>query len=86
MEWWEFLLVLAITLPIMVMWIACLIDAIARPDLSGWVKAAWMLFILFFPLVGSLVYVITRPTMIISDRRGIDATWGVDPNSLPNPR
>lgn len=86
MEWWEFLLVLAITLPIMVMWVACLIDAIARPDLSGWAKAAWMLFILFFPLFGSLIYVITRPALVPPERSGIDATWGVDPNSLPNPR
>ncbi len=91
MEFWEFLLVMVIVMPIVVMWIACLIDAIMRPDISGWAKAAWMLAILFFPLIGSIVYVVTRPPLVsggptISAVSPVNDAWGVDPNSLPNPR
>lgn len=53
MEWWEFFLVMIVVMPIVVMWVACLIDIIGRPDISGWAKAGWMLGVLFFPLVGS---------------------------------
>jgi hypothetical protein len=63
MEWWEFFLVLLVVMPIVTMWIACLIDMIMRPDLSGWAKAAWMLGVIFFPLIGSLIYVIVRPPL-----------------------
>jgi hypothetical protein len=64
MEFWEFFLVMAIVLPIMVLWLGCIIDVISRPDISGWSKAAWMLFILFLPLIGAIVYAITRPRYI----------------------
>jgi hypothetical protein len=30
------------------------------PDLSGWAKAFWFLFVLFIPLIGVLVYLIAR--------------------------
>lgn len=91
MEWWEFFLVMIVVMPIVVMWIACLIDVIARPDLSGFAKAAWMLGIIFFPLIGSIVYVIMRPPLIDGKVTGLatapmEDVWGTDPNSLPNPR
>ena len=36
------------------------IDIFRSPDLSGLAKALWFLFVLFIPLVGVLVYLITR--------------------------
>jgi hypothetical protein len=54
MELWEFVLAMVIVLPIMVLWLGCIIDVIARPDISGWSKALWVLFILFLPIIGSL--------------------------------
>jgi hypothetical protein len=55
-------------------WLGCIIDAIARPDLGGIAKALWVLAILFVPLFGSLVYIITRPPVIVTSRsaRGRD--------------
>ena len=46
------------------MWIWLLItifiDIFRSPELSGWGKALWFLFVLVIPLVGVLVYLIAR--------------------------
>jgi hypothetical protein len=36
------------------------IDIFRSPDLSGWGKALWFIFVLFIPLIGVLVYLIAR--------------------------
>ena len=50
---------------ICVAWIWVLIMALAdnfsRRDHSGWAKALWTIFIIFVPLLGVLLYIITRP-------------------------
>ena len=47
-----------------VMWfwilITIFIDIFRSPDLSGWGKALWFLFVLIIPLIGVLVYLIAR--------------------------
>jgi phospholipase D-like protein len=40
--------------------ITVFIDIFRSPDLSGWAKAFWFLFVLFIPLIGVLVYLIAR--------------------------
>ena len=40
--------------------ITIIIDIFRSPDLSGWAKALWLLFVLVIPLIGVLVYVIAR--------------------------
>ena len=40
--------------------ITIFIDLFRSHDLNGWVKALWFIFILFFPLIGVLVYLIAR--------------------------
>lgn len=37
-----------------------LIDLFRSPDLSGWAKALWFLFVLFIPMIGVLAYLIVR--------------------------
>ena len=48
-----------------VIWIWLLIlvfsDVFRRPDLSGWSKAGWIVFVIFLPLLGVLTYMIVRP-------------------------
>jgi hypothetical protein len=48
-----------------VIWIWLLIlvlsDNFRRRDHSGWAKAGWTLLVIFLPLIGVLVYMITRP-------------------------
>jgi hypothetical protein len=42
-------------------WIAItvLIDIFRRHDISGWVKALWVIFIIILPFLGVLIYLIT---------------------------
>src|SRR5262249_51542495 len=35
-------------------------DIFRSDDLSGWAKAAWLVFILFIPLIGMFTYLIVR--------------------------
>jgi hypothetical protein len=48
-----------------VIWIWLLIMVLAdnfrRTDHSGWAKAGWTVFVIFLPLIGVLVYMITAP-------------------------
>ena len=40
--------------------ITVLIDVFRSRDLSGWAKALWLVFIVFLPLFGVLIYLIAR--------------------------
>jgi len=40
--------------------ITIIIDIFRSHDLSGWAKALWLVFLLFLPLIGVLVYLIAR--------------------------
>jgi len=40
--------------------ITVFIDIFRSRDLSGWAKALWFIFVLIFPLIGVLVYLIVR--------------------------
>jgi Tfp pilus assembly protein PilO len=35
-------------------------DLFRRHDISGWAKAGWMIFVIFFTFLGILVYLITQ--------------------------
>jgi hypothetical protein len=54
----------------MVIWvfIAVIADIFRRRELSGWGKAGWILLVVVFPLLGSLIYVLARPKMTAQDR------------------
>jgi Phospholipase_D-nuclease N-terminal len=56
------------TMSIFFLWVAwiwvlimALSDNFSRRDHSGWAKALWTIFIIFLPLLGVLLYMITRP-------------------------
>jgi hypothetical protein len=53
--------------------ISVFIDIFRSPDLSGWGKAGWTIFVLFIPLIGVLVYLIARGDKM-QQRRIDDAT------------
>jgi hypothetical protein len=40
--------------------VTVLMDLFRRPDLSGWGKAAWALFVIVLPYLGVFVYLITQ--------------------------
>ncbi|WP_431801735.1 SHOCT domain-containing protein [Microbacterium sp. bgisy203] len=39
---------------------AIILDIFRDPKLSGWAKAIWLIFLIFFPLITALVYLIAR--------------------------
>ena len=47
-----------------IVWIWILIEVIAdifrRPDVSGWTKTAWLIFVIVVPFLGVFVYLITQ--------------------------
>ena len=58
---WSMLIFAGLVLVVFfVIW--CFIDNFRRRDHHGWAKALWAVVILFFPIFGSLIYIIARPT------------------------
>lgn len=50
------------------MFIAIFGDIFRRDDMSGWLKAGWIFLIFFLPLIGILLYLVTRPKMTAQDQ------------------
>jgi hypothetical protein len=68
-EFWVALIAALIYIPLIMLWAFSLIDIFTRRDLSGWGKAAWVLAIFVLPLIGTLIYIITRPVTEIEISR-----------------
>jgi hypothetical protein len=51
-------------LALFVIWIwlvlAVFVDLFGRPDVSGWAKVLWVVLVVVVPILGVLVYVVTR--------------------------
>jgi len=61
MEFWHWLVIFFIYIPLVFVWVFTLFDIFGRVDLSGWVTALWVIFVLILPLFGMLIYFIARP-------------------------
>jgi hypothetical protein len=47
-----------------IVWVCGIVDLITkRPDLDGRHRAAWILIIVLFPVIGTLTYFFVRPTL-----------------------
>jgi len=55
----------------MAIWIfiAVFADIFRRNDISGWVKAGWVILIFIVPFLGALIYLIARPKMTEQDKQ-----------------
>ena len=42
------------------MMIVILTDVFRRPDIGGWAKAAWTVFLIVLPFLGALIYLISQ--------------------------
>ena len=61
---WSMLMFAGFVLMIfLIVW--CFIDNFARHDHHGWAKFGWTVLILFFPIIGALIYIIARPAMVV---------------------
>jgi NADH:ubiquinone oxidoreductase subunit 6 (subunit J) len=60
-----------------VIWITVLMmvlyDNFRRHDHSGWAKAGWTVFVIFLPVIGVLVYIVTRSHEAAEAARGAPA-------------
>ncbi|MGH2594754.1 MAG: PLDc N-terminal domain-containing protein [Actinomycetota bacterium] len=55
------------------MFIAVFADIFRRNDISGGVKAGWIILIVILPFLGILIYMIERPKMTDQDRQMLEA-------------
>jgi hypothetical protein len=46
-------------------------DVVRRDDISGLKKAAWVVLMIFLPLLGILIYMIVRPRLTTQDVRDL---------------
>jgi hypothetical protein len=56
---WTMIIFFAFVIWIWIM-ITVFIDLFRRHDTSGWAKAAWVIFLIFLPLLGVLIYLIVN--------------------------
>jgi hypothetical protein len=54
-----------------IIWFQCFFDMFRRDDLSGVMKAVWVVVLIILPWIGALVYLITRPKVTASDIQGL---------------
>ncbi len=54
------------------MFIAVFADIFRRNDISGGVKAGWIILIVILPLFGILIYMIARPKMTEQDKQMLE--------------
>jgi hypothetical protein len=66
---WETFFLFLIFLPLLMIWAFALVDIFRRDDMSGWVKAFWVLAIFLVPFIGTLIYLIVRPAGATSEER-----------------
>lgn len=62
MTFWEVFVMLCIWVPIAAVWAVALPDVFRRGDLTGGWKVTWMLVILLLPLLGTIVYLMRKPS------------------------
>ncbi len=53
-------LIMFVFVPLILLWTFALVDLFVRPDIR-WKKVLWLLFIVFLPIFGPLIYLLVRP-------------------------
>ena len=84
---WETFFLILIFLPLALIWASALFDVFRRDDLRGISKAIWVAAIFLLPFVGTLIYLIARPTGVTPEERElIDQANRVTAGSTPEAR
>ncbi|MEM9564622.1 MAG: SHOCT domain-containing protein [Actinomycetota bacterium] len=60
-SFWDLVLLFFVFIPAAILWFRVVVDIFDRQDLSGVAKIAWLVGVLIVPLLGALVYIVTRP-------------------------
>jgi Phospholipase_D-nuclease N-terminal len=56
-------------LPLAFIWAFALVDIFRREDISGWSKALWVTCVIFLPFLGTLIYLVVRPSGATREER-----------------
>jgi len=59
-DWLWWLLAVFFMVVYFMMLFRIIVDVFRNHDSSGWAKAGWLIFLLFFPLIAMLIYVIAN--------------------------
>jgi hypothetical protein len=66
-----------IYVPLILLWVFTLVNLSHREDLSGTAKGLWAVAIVLLPLIGMLIYFITRPDDAVTSEN-----WDVVPGTV----
>ncbi len=76
MPWfWQALILLIVTVPIVVMFGYAAWDVVRRPDIRVLHRAVWLVAFCIFPIVGPIAYLVIRPPGTTATERAL-ATGG----------
>jgi Phospholipase_D-nuclease N-terminal/Short C-terminal domain len=58
---WETFFLFLIFVPLIMVWTFAMVDIFRRDDMSGWLKALWLVCVILVPFFGTFIYLISRP-------------------------
>lgn len=64
---WSVLFVMFVMVPLILIWAFAIFDLFGRRDLGGLAKIVWLFAIVFFPIIGTVVYFLFRPRTKVDD-------------------
>jgi hypothetical protein len=79
---WNFFWLLFIYIPLLLLWGYALVDLYRRDDMSGVMKAIWVVVVVLLPFFGTLIYLLFRPigatreeraALEAADRQGVQS-------------
>ena len=56
---WATFIVFFVFMPLILLWVYALVDLFMRRDMR-WGKVLWLVFIVFIPIFGSIIYLLVR--------------------------
>jgi len=73
LDFWEVFWLLIIFIPLLLIWGFAIVDIFRRDDMSGWLKALWIVIVVLMPFLGTLIYLLfRRPGATTEERAMID--------------
>ncbi len=58
---WATFIIMAIIVPLTMFWVFALVDLFRRRGMAAISRVLWLLFIIFLPILGPLIYLLVRP-------------------------
>lgn len=58
----ELFWILLFWIPVTAIWVVTLFDIFRRPGMSGVARAVWVVAVIVLPVIGTVIYLISRPS------------------------